>query len=76
MGRAQQYYQLAQKRLAPMVAAGPGRCDGPSLSEFTAVRHFMMVDLGLLGLPLLVDTHTFGFRRRTAGACSGRSSPW
>lgn len=31
-----------------MAAAGPKGRDGPSPREFTAVRHFMMADLGLI----------------------------
>lgn len=54
-------YRLAQKGLAPMAAAGPRGRDGPSPREFTAVRHFMMADLGLSGLPLLVYARIFGF---------------
>lgn len=44
-----------------MAAAGPRGRDGPSPREFTAVRHFMMADLGLSGLPLLVYARIFGF---------------
>ena len=44
-----------------MAAAGPKGRDGPSPREFTAVRHFMMADLGLSGLPLLVYARIFGF---------------
>lgn len=44
-----------------MAAAGPKGRDGPSPREFTAVRHFMMTDLGLSGLPLLVYARIFGF---------------
>lgn len=50
-----------------MAAAGPRGRDGPSPREFTAVRHFMMADLGLSGLPLLVYARIFGF-------CDGGSS--
>ncbi|CRH92385.1 Uncharacterised protein [Chlamydia trachomatis] len=61
MGRAQQRRRLAQKGLAPMAAAGPKGRDGPSPREFASVRHFMMADLGLSGLPLLVCARIFGF---------------
>lgn len=44
-----------------MAAAGSRGRDGPSPREFTAVRHFMMADLGLSGLPLLVYARIFGF---------------
>ena len=44
-----------------MAAAGPKGRDGPSPREFTTVRHFMMADLGLSGLPLLVYARIFGF---------------
>ena len=44
-----------------MAAAGPRGRDGPSPREFTTVRHFMMADLGLSGLPLLVYARIFGF---------------
>lgn len=44
-----------------MAAAGPRGRDGPSPREFTAVRHFMMADLGLSGLSLLVYARIFGF---------------
>lgn len=44
-----------------MAAAGPKGRDGPSPREFTAVRHFMMADLGLSGLSLLVYARIFGF---------------
>lgn len=44
-----------------MAATGPKGRDGPSPREFTAVRHFMMADLGLSGLPLLVYARIFGF---------------
>ena len=44
-----------------MASAGPKGRDGPSPREFTAVRHFMMADLGLSGLPLLVYARIFGF---------------
>lgn len=44
-----------------MAPAGPRGRDGPSPREFTAVRHFMMADLGLSGLPLLVYARIFGF---------------
>ena len=44
-----------------MAATGPRGRDGPSPREFTAVRHFMMADLGLSGLPLLVYARIFGF---------------
>lgn len=60
----QQRRRLAHKGLAPMAAAGPRGRNGPSPREFTAVRHFMMADLGLSGLPLLVYAHIFGFWRR------------
>ena len=61
MGRAEQHRRLAQKGLAPMAATGPKGRDGPSPREFTTVRHFMMADLGLSGLPLLVYARIFGF---------------
>ena len=61
MGREKQRRRLAQKGLAPMAALDPRGCDGPSPREFTAVRHFMMADLGLSGLPLLVYARIFGF---------------
>ena len=44
-----------------MAATGPKGRDGPSPREFTTVRHFMMADLGLSGLPLLVYARIFGF---------------
>lgn len=44
-----------------MAAAGPRGRDGPSPREFATVRHFMMADLGLSGLPLLVYARIFGF---------------
>ena len=44
-----------------MSAAGPKERDGLSPREFAAVRHFMMADLGLSGLPLLVYARIFGF---------------
>ena len=44
-----------------MAAAGPRGRDGPSPREFTVIRHFMMANLGLSGLPLLVYAHIFGF---------------
>lgn len=44
-----------------MAAAGSRGRDGPSPREFTTVRHFMMADLGLSGLPLLVFARIFGF---------------
>lgn len=44
-----------------MAAASPRGRDSPSPREFTAVRHFMMADLGLSGLPLLVYARIFGF---------------
>lgn len=44
-----------------MTAAGPRGRDGPSPREFASVRHFMMADLGLSGLPLLVYARIFGF---------------
>lgn len=44
-----------------MAAAGPRGRDGPSPREFASVRHFMMAELGLSGLPLLVYARIFGF---------------
>ena len=44
-----------------MAALDPRGCDGPSPREFTAVRHFMMADLDLSGLPLLVYARIFVF---------------
>lgn len=61
VGRAQQRRRLDQNGLAPMAAAGPRGRDGPSPREFTVIRHFMMANLGLSGLPLLVYAHIFGF---------------
>lgn len=45
----------------PIRYIGSKTRDGPSPREFTAVRHFMMADLGLSGLPLLVYARIFGF---------------
>ena len=46
-----------------MAATGPKGRDGPSPREFTTVRHFMMADLGLSGLPLLVYARIYEFSR-------------
>ena len=61
-----------------MAAAGPRGRDGPSPREFATVRHFMMADLGLSGLPLLVYARIFGCRSAASTApsatCSTRAS--
>ena len=58
-----------------MAAAGPRGRDGPSPREFTAVRHFMMADLGLSGLPLLVYARIFGFCDAGCGYCARGCRP-